>query len=94
MSRAFLAAATALLLSEVPGPRMSMSGPWLTRRPAIVPAGYQIEVTSPEQAGRETEPLIAAGVDVIQGNPLFDITALSHVETVIKGGRVYKEPRQ
>jgi imidazolonepropionase-like amidohydrolase len=31
-----------------------------------------------------------ADIIVITGNPLFDITALAHVEKVIKGGRVYK----
>jgi len=31
---------------------------------------------------------------VLQGNPLFDITALAHVDTVVKGGRVEKRPVQ
>ncbi|MGE3277730.1 MAG: amidohydrolase family protein [Vicinamibacterales bacterium] len=53
---------------ELPGPRMSMSGPWLTRNVAIFPPDYQIEVTSAQQAGRETERLIAAGVDVIKAH--------------------------
>ena len=53
---------------ELPGPRMSMSGPWLTRTPAIFPASYQITVTSPAQAGKETERLVAAGVDVIKAH--------------------------
>jgi hypothetical protein len=26
----------------------------------------------------------------VNGNPLFDIAALGHVETVVKGGRVFK----
>jgi imidazolonepropionase-like amidohydrolase len=53
---------------EIPGPRMMMSGPWLTRTPAIFPPDYQIKVTSPEQAGQETERLAAAGVDVIKAH--------------------------
>src|SRR5437762_1727798 len=43
--------------------------------------------------GRELgtiEPGKIADVIVVNGNPLFDITALSHVETVIKDGVVYK----
>ena len=36
------------------------------------------------------EPGKLADIIVVNGNPLFDITALSHVETVVKGGRVYK----
>ena len=42
---------------------------------------------------RETgsiEPGKLADIIVVRGNPLFDIVALSHVETVVKGGVVYK----
>jgi len=53
---------------EVPGPRMWMSGPWLTRNVAIFPEDYQIKVTSPAQAAAETERLAAAGVDVIKAH--------------------------
>jgi imidazolonepropionase-like amidohydrolase len=37
------------------------------------------------------EPGKLADVIVVHGNPLFDITSLAHVETVVKGGKVYKE---
>ncbi len=53
---------------ELPGPRMAMSGPWLTRTPAIFPDSYQVVVTSPMQAGEETTRLIGAGVDVIKAH--------------------------
>lgn len=53
---------------ELPGPRMAMSGPWLTRTPAIFPDSYQVIVTSPMQAGEETTRLIGAGVDVIKAH--------------------------
>jgi imidazolonepropionase-like amidohydrolase len=36
------------------------------------------------------EPGKIADVIVVNGNPLFDITALSHVEVVVKDGKVYK----
>jgi len=36
------------------------------------------------------EPGKIADVIVVSGNPLFDITALSRVETVVKDGKVYK----
>lgn len=36
------------------------------------------------------EPGKLADIIVVDGNPLFDITALSHVELVVKGGVVYK----
>jgi imidazolonepropionase-like amidohydrolase len=38
------------------------------------------------------EPGKLADVIVVRGNPLFDITALGHVEIVVKGGVVYKGP--
>ena len=53
---------------EVPGPRMSMSGPWLTRTPGVFPLEYQIKVESPQQAAQEVEKLAAAGVDVIKAH--------------------------
>jgi len=37
------------------------------------------------------EPGKLADIIVVQGNPLYDITALAHVETVVKGGRVFKQ---
>ncbi len=37
------------------------------------------------------EPGKLADIIVLDGNPLFDIVALSHVQTVVKGGKVYKE---
>lgn len=38
------------------------------------------------------EPGKLADIIVVDGNPLYDITALAHVETVVKGGRVMKAP--
>jgi imidazolonepropionase-like amidohydrolase len=53
---------------EIPGPRMFVSGQWITRdlgsyqpRPA-----RQIKIDTPEDAARATEELIAKGVDVIK----------------------------
>jgi imidazolonepropionase-like amidohydrolase len=43
--------------------------------------------------GRELgsiEPGKIADIIVVNGNPLFDITALSHVEIVMKGGQIFK----
>ena len=43
--------------------------------------------------GREIgsiEPGKIADIIVVNGNPLFDITALSHVEVVVKDGTIYK----
>lgn len=53
---------------EIPGPRMWMSGPWITRDPGdYSPAlDTQLVVDSPEQAAQATERLARAGVDVIK----------------------------
>lgn len=53
---------------EIPGPRMLVSGPWITRdlgsyEPRPV---RQIKVDTPEEAARAAEELIAKGVDVIK----------------------------
>jgi imidazolonepropionase-like amidohydrolase len=36
------------------------------------------------------EPGKLADIIVVDGNPLYDITALAHVERVVKGGQVLK----
>ena len=38
------------------------------------------------------EPGKLADIIVVEGNPLFDITALADVEVVVKGGKVFKSP--
>lgn len=53
---------------ELPGPRLFVSGPWITRdlgsyQPRPV---RQIKVDTPEEAAKATEDLIAKGVDVIK----------------------------
>lgn len=54
---------------EIPGPRMSMSGPWITRSSGGMTDQFGgISVTSPEQAAREVERLAKAGVDVIKAH--------------------------
>lgn len=50
------------------GPRMLMSGPWITRTPAVFPDSYQIAVDSPEAAARAVTRLADAGVDVIKAH--------------------------
>ena len=53
---------------DIPGPRMLMSGPWITRTPGVFPHDYQIKIDSPEQAAREVERLADAGVNVIKAH--------------------------
>jgi imidazolonepropionase-like amidohydrolase len=54
---------------EIPGPRMSMSGPWITRSGGGMTDQFGgIAVTSTDQAAQEVEKLAAAGVDVIKAH--------------------------
>lgn len=51
---------------EVPGARLLMAGPWITRRVSFWPENYQIGIGSPEEASAAVERLAEAGVDVIK----------------------------
>lgn len=52
---------------EIPGPRLTISGPWITRIYLEgVPDAYQIIISSPREAAQRTRELIAAGSDVIK----------------------------
>jgi imidazolonepropionase-like amidohydrolase len=84
---------------EVPGPRMLVSGPWITRdlgsyQPRPV---RQIKIDTPEEAARATEDLIAKGVDVIKAyvglTPAHyrAITDAAHKKNVRVHAHVYSE---
>ncbi len=52
---------------EIPGPRLTISGPWITRVDmAGVPDMYEIIIDSPREAAQRTRELIDAGSDVIK----------------------------
>lgn len=52
---------------EIPGPRLTLSGPWITRIDyETVPDEYEIVIDSPRDAAQKTRELIARGVDVIK----------------------------
>jgi imidazolonepropionase-like amidohydrolase len=57
---------------EIPGPRLWMSGPWITTRLGNYPPElkFQIKISNPEEAARATEELATAGVDVIKAYPM------------------------
>jgi imidazolonepropionase-like amidohydrolase len=57
---------------EIPGPRLLMSGPWITLSLGSYPPepAFQIKVNTPEEAYAETEKLATAGVDVIKAYPM------------------------
>lgn len=57
---------------EIPGPRMWMSGPWITKTLGNYPPElkFQIQISNPEEAARATEELAKAGVDVIKAYPM------------------------
>lgn len=52
---------------EIPGPRLTISGPWITRIYLEgVPDSYQVMIDSPREAAARTRELIAQGSDVIK----------------------------
>src|SRR5262245_29150888 len=54
---------------EIPGPRMSMAGPWITRASGGMSEQFGgITITSSAQAAQEVEKLAKAGVDVIKAH--------------------------
>lgn len=52
---------------DVPGPRLTVSGPWITRVYLdSVPDSYQLQIESPREAAARARELLDAGVDVIK----------------------------
>ena len=52
---------------EIPGPRLTVSGPWITRIYLDgVPDEYQLLIDSPREAAARARELLDAGVDVIK----------------------------
>ncbi|MCH8060208.1 MAG: amidohydrolase family protein [Proteobacteria bacterium] len=52
---------------EIPGPRLTVSGPWITRVYLDgIPDDYQIIIDSPREAAQRTRELIASGADIIK----------------------------
>ena len=84
---------------EIPGPRLFVSGPWITRnlgnyQPKPV---RQIKVDTPEDAAKATADLIAKGVDVIKAyvglTPAHyrAITDTAHKHGILVHAHVYSE---
>ena len=63
---ASLAVRDRIARGEVPGARLLMAGPWITRRVSFWPDNYQVGISSPEEASAAVERLAEAGVDVIK----------------------------
>ena len=82
---------------QIPGPRLSVSGPWLIQEAAIFPLSCQVVVHSPAEAARATEDNIRGGADVIkaQGGLTLDeykaIVEVAHRHHVKVHAHVYQE---
>lgn len=72
---------------EIPGPRMLMSGPWITLSPGNYPPDlkFQSVVKTPEEAAAEVDRLAAAGVDVIKAYPM----TRAHYQKVAEAARTH-----
>jgi imidazolonepropionase-like amidohydrolase len=51
---------------EIPGARMLVSGPWVTRAGRGFPDHFQRRISSPQEAAEQTRDLIDSGVDLIK----------------------------
>lgn len=86
-----------ILNGEIPGPRLSVSGPWIIPKAAIFPAMCQTIVHTPAEAARATEENIRGGADVIklQGGLTFDeykaVVAVAHRYHVKVHAHLYDE---
>jgi imidazolonepropionase-like amidohydrolase len=82
---------------QIPGPRLSVSGPWLIPEAAIFPPMCQVIVHTPAEAARATEDNIRGGSDVIkaQGGLTLDeykaIVEAAHRHHVKVHAHVYQE---
>jgi imidazolonepropionase-like amidohydrolase len=82
---------------QIPGPRLSVSGPWLIPQPAIFPPICQVIVHTPAEAARATEDNIRGGADVIkaQGGLTLEeykaIVEVAHRHHVKVHAHVYQE---
>jgi imidazolonepropionase-like amidohydrolase len=82
---------------ELPGPRMTMSGPWIIPRNAIFPPYCQIVVKNANEAAQAAEANIKGGVDVIkaQGGLDYDelkaIADTAHKHNVKVHAHLYEE---
>jgi imidazolonepropionase-like amidohydrolase len=83
--------------NEIPGPRMTMSGPWIIPRNAIFPPMCQITVSTPEEAAKAAAANIAGGVDVIKAQGGLNlaeykaIVAVAHKSGIKVHAHVYEE---
>lgn len=67
---------------RIPGPRLLVSGPWITRRTGPWPTFFQYTIDSPEEAAERARELVDRGVDVIKtwsGMTEQDIRAVADV---------------
>jgi imidazolonepropionase-like amidohydrolase len=82
---------------QIPGPRLSVSGPWLIQEAAIFPPICQVIVHTPAEAARATEDNIRGGADVIkaQGGLTLEeykaIVEVAHRHHVKVHAHVYQE---
>jgi imidazolonepropionase-like amidohydrolase len=77
--------------AEIPGPRMLVSGPWITR--SLGEGFYstalenQILIDTPEQAAAAVDKLAAAGVDVIKA---YVNLTLAHYKAIVDAAHKHK----
>jgi imidazolonepropionase-like amidohydrolase len=73
---------------EIVGPRMLMSGPWITLSPGNYPPdlNFQLVVKTPQEAAAQVDMLAKAGVDVIKAYPM----TRAHYDEVVKAANRHR----
>lgn len=83
---------------KVPGPRLSVSGPWLISEAAVFPPIYQKVVHTPAEAAGAAEDNILGGADVIKlhGGLTFEeykaVVEVAHSHHIKVHAHLYEEP--
>jgi imidazolonepropionase-like amidohydrolase len=83
--------------NETPGPRLTVSGPWIIPEYAIFPPQMQIKIKNAAEAAKATEANIAGGVDIIkaQGGLDYDelkaIADTAHAKNIKVHAHLYEE---
>ncbi|MES2295039.1 MAG: amidohydrolase family protein [Pseudomonadota bacterium] len=83
---------------EIPGPRLQVAGPLITRTPYLgFPADASAVITSPEEGAQQVERLFKMGVDVIKAHAgltredYFAIVKAAHAHKMKVHAHVYDE---
>jgi imidazolonepropionase-like amidohydrolase len=74
---------------QIKGPRLFVSGPWITRRMSVFPPAYQRQINTPDEAANETKNLAESGVNVIKAHSGLE---LADYHAIVKAAHGHNLP--